>query len=730
MAKHAKSGGVKLFSSKSSSKTSRHSQPERIERPKVDESYLREFEDFKESPVIDDTIKHNPIPETVKEDNFPTDEKIEETVLDNNSIVEETEPEKENIPNTFESELLDTKEIPAVKVPKHFNEAEIVEEKEPKKVEDSYTEEVPAVEELHAVGESPERKYREPRTTHKVEKKPKDKNREGSKVPTILVFILGLVIIAAVVYVLFFTDEESKPMTDVSPTSEEYVLSPKKIGETDPANFISSTDVMVNDEQVEKYSASYTINMKKANEYSKTEGVLCYLGNNFRNTSAYGTASLIERSFGDEWTIDTSSLKDAMGNEWSGNGWTGQPLIVRWPEATKKNMESMYTKFREKENLVEVIMPCMDGKIYFLELETGEQTRDPLDIGYSFKGTGALDPRGYPILYVGSGADSELGKSRVFVINLLDNTVMYKFGYYEPFALRDWNMWDSSPLIDAETDQLIYAGENGLVYIIHLNTMYDESAGALTVNPDKTVKWRYTSNRTTAYTYWSGFESSPVCWQGLLYLADNGGNLMCLDLNSLELKWVKNTLDDTDCSPVLSIEEDGVYIYIGTSFHPGWREEVSAAVPVWKINAVTGETVWEKDFDCISSTGLCSGVQGNIVLGQNKLSGIAYVPVAEAGSANGGGYLVALDTASGEVLWEFKTSDYSWSTPVLIYDSDGNGFVGYCTMDGNFYLIDGITGNNVAMRSINGVIESSPAVFENTIVVGTRNSKIFGIQIR
>ena len=45
-------------------------------------------------------------------------------------------------------------------------------------------------------------------------------------------------------------------------------------------------------------------------------------------------------------------------------------------------------------------MACMDGYVYFLDLRTGEKTRDPLYLGYTFKGAGALDPRGYPIMYV------------------------------------------------------------------------------------------------------------------------------------------------------------------------------------------------------------------------------------------------------------------------------------------------------------------------------------------
>mgnify|MGYP000464808724 FL=1 len=87
----------------------------------------------------------------------------------------------------------------------------------------------------------------------------------------------------------------------------------------------------------------------------------------------------------------------------------------------------------------------MDGYVYFLDLKTGKPTRDTLNLGFTFKGAGALDPRGYPILYVGAGYDSNLGTARVFVVNLLDCSTMYTFGNNDPFSLRgNLSYFDSS----------------------------------------------------------------------------------------------------------------------------------------------------------------------------------------------------------------------------------------------------------------------------------------------
>lgn len=572
---------------------------------------------------------------------------------------------------------------------------------------------------------------KKPPRAHAQKHSPKKKRRRSavrlSSGTVRRIIIAAAVIIASAAAVVAFLGRGGGQQ---NPLAEGYVFSPKSVDTTKPDSFISETAVMVNDGEVESYTApdALKINFGTGDEYTASKGVMGFRGDNFRSGASYGTADFTAGKFTQSWSDATGSLADASGNTWSGSGWTGQPLVVSWPDGTRQKMTSMYDWAREKAGLVEVIYPTMDGNIYFSELSTGKATRDPMYLGFTFKGTGALDPRGYPILYVGSGVNSTAGKSRVFVINLLDCSVMYRFGYYEPFARRDWNMWDASPLVDAKTDQLVYPGENGILYIIRLNTFYDEASGSLTVNPDNIVKWRYDGVRTSTYTYWTGFEASPVCWQGRVIMADNGGNLMCLDLNTLKLDWVCDVLDDTSCSPVLSLEEDGAYIYIGGAFHPGWRDDNSAPVPVWKINAVTGEVVWKTEYTCVGDSGLSSGVQGTLALGKKGLAGLVFVPVASTPDAKSG-TLAALDTKTGKEVWRFDTASYSWSSPVDVYDADGNGRLVYAAADGKMYLLDGKTGKTLDTFDLGGGVEASPVVYEGWVVVGTRSGTIQGVKI-
>lgn len=121
-------------------------------------------------------------------------------------------------------------------------------------------------------------------------------------------------------------------------------------------------------------------------------------------------------------------------------------------------------------------------------------------------------------------------------------------------------------------------------------------------------------------------------------------------------------------------------------------------------------------------------MQGTLAMGKNKLSDLIFVPVARTPNA-GTGILAAINKHSGEVVWEKQTQVYSWSSPVAVYDTEGNGYIVFCTAGGYMYLFDGLTGRVMDSLDIGGNVEASPAVYNNTIVVGTRAQMIWGVNI-
>ena len=501
--------------------------------------------------------------------------------------------------------------------------------------------------------------------------------------------------------------------------------------DTKPSKLILEQTVIAGGTTQTSYSFEKPIRFGDSTKYASLPGIMAFRGNNYRNSASYGTANLKDKKLSIEWQHSSGALTSPGGETWTGSGWTGQPLIVTWPKETRKvmNMESWA---QEQDELTEVIYATMDGHVYFYELETGKATREPLNLGFTFKGAGSLDPRGYPILYVGAGISGARGAGRAFVVSLVDGKVLYEFGAADGYSHRQgWTMFDASPLVSAETDTLIYPGESGIVYFIKLNTHYDEAAGTLTVDPDEPVRWRYQGTRT-GDKYWIGIEASPVVWNHYLYMADNGGNLMCMDLDTLQLVWVHDTLDDTNCTPVLECDEDGhPYLYISTSFHAGWRASAnsSVAIPIWKIDGLNGSVVWRKDYQCWTVPDISGGVQGTLACGKNDLSDMIFVPVSRTGDSANSGLLAALDKNTGEVIWEFETSVYSWSSPVDFYDSSGHGYILYSTTGGYMYLLDGKTGEKLDAIDLNGNIEASAAVFNDMVVVGHRAQQIFGIRL-
>lgn len=534
-----------------------------------------------------------------------------------------------------------------------------------------------------------------------------------------------------------------EPTETIEPTPTPLPeFNPTAVDGTRPSDFGMETAIQIDGSIVSTYLASNPLDFSTGSEYTALEGVITFRGNNFRDTASYGTVNMVEKTLDVEgaWTASVGSVPKVYGSgSWTGCGWTGQPLIVRWPEATKQIM-NLNAAAKAKTGLVEVIYATMDGHIYFLDMDTGERTREPIKMGgFPFKGAGALDPRGYPLMYVGSGDDSAQkgeGSSHAFIISLIDGKILYEFGEKDGFSLRDLAYFDSSALVDAETDTLVYPGESGILYIIKLNTHYDPQAGTISVSPE-VVKWRYKGSRTNTQAkdgsqgWWLGVEDSAIIWRGHAIFSDNGGHLMCLDLNTLTLDWVQDTLDDTNCTPVLELENGHPYVYTSTSFHGGWREsaDAKALIPIWKIDAVTGEIVWtNNDYRCQTIMGVSGGVQGTLAMGKGSLSDLIFVPVAMTDGSRG--KLVALSKADGHMVWTCDFAGYPWSSPVAIYDQTGYGYLIQCNSTGYIHLIDGQTGTILFEAPLGSNVEASPAVFENTVVVGTRGGLIYGIKIK
>ena len=525
------------------------------------------------------------------------------------------------------------------------------------------------------------------------------------------------------------TEPTSEPTTEptTEPTEPSLPGSAYHTDKTNPDNWGVDWEIIYNDSIVNAYQREETIHFGSSGVYFDFPGVSAFRGNHYRQGATYGTAAIKEEKLTRIWESEISSLPKSPSSGgvgyWTGAGWTGQPLVVEWDEETKQIM-NLYPEKKAKAGLVEVIYPTLDGHVYFYDLETGEYTRDPLFLGMAFKGTGALDPRGYPILYVGSGDRDENWKAqRMFVVSLIDCSILYEKGHEDYFNLRSWRAYDSSPLIHAESDTLIWPGENGLLYTIKLNTQYDKAAGTISVNPDKPVMARYTTDLGRTL----GYEASAAIVENYLYLGDNGGMMFCVDLNTMELKWAQFIRDDLNASPTFEWGEDGNgYLYVGTSM-----EYAEGTVYLYKLNALNGEIVWEKAItDVFYSSSVSGGVLSSPLLGQKgtDLEGLILFHVARTPNSDNG-VLMALDCKTGEEVWTKAMDFYTWSSPVAFYTEDGRAYVVICDSNGYVNLLNSKTGETINRISIGANVEASPVIYKDTLVVGTRGMWVYGVKI-
>ena len=514
------------------------------------------------------------------------------------------------------------------------------------------------------------------------------------------------------------TEASTVAETTIQTEPPEPTFDPVYTDNSNPNNWGIKWDIYENDSAVSSYNRPEPITFGKGSVYTALEGITTFRGDNYRSGATYGTANVVNKTLATAW-----SSKIGAFNTWTGSGWTGQPLVVRWDNATKAIM-NLYPEKKAKEGLVEVIYATLDGYVYFYDLEDGSYTRDRIWVGMNFKGAGSLDPRGYPLMYVGGGDKVDGKAPKIFVISLVDGKILYERSGSDSIAHRRWFAFDSAPLVDAETDTLIWPGESGVLYTFKLNTQYDVSTGSLSVSPEVMAKTRYKLNNGRK----PGCESSTLIVGSYLYFADNGGMFFCVDLNTMQPVWVQDTHDDVNATPVFQWEADGKgYIYTGTSM-----EFAKGTCYIHKLDAATGEIIWEKKYENVAyNADVSGGILSSPVLGEKgtDMEGLIVYSISRTPTA-GSGTLVALNTETGDVVWEKSIGNYAWSSPTAINTAEGKTYLILFDSVGKGALIEGVTGEVLNTISLGSNVEASPVVFEDTIVVGTRGQKVFGIKIQ
>ncbi|MCR4993051.1 MAG: PQQ-binding-like beta-propeller repeat protein [Lachnospiraceae bacterium] len=507
---------------------------------------------------------------------------------------------------------------------------------------------------------------------------------------------------------------------------------------TDPDKRGVVQHIEVNGTEVASYTRADKIEFtdELLKSISDIQGLVTFRGNYTRTKSFAGAPELTKEKFSEKtWTYNTGKILKSNGVDyWSGNGWTGQPLVIRWSKSTRAVM-NMYDTFKDKEGLVEVIYPGMDGNIRFLDMETGEETRPVINVGMTFKGTASLYPDGKtPLLFCGSG-DAQTGpfgenvSQRFYIYSLIDGSLLYEGGFNDSFAPRVWHAYDSSPIIDPVTDTLIYPGENGVIYTMKLNTVYDEEAGIINIFPSDMVKFSFDipDKYKEGGVLW-GSECSGAVWNGYLFIGDNGGSVYCLDLNTMKMVWINDVGEDINASPIFETDGGNHYLYIATTLKYGYNANNMGTAAIYKLNAVTGEIIWKKPYEVHTVKGYAGGVLSTGALGSGLVSDWIFYSVSKTPGLEEG-YLVALDKYTGEEKWRKSLDMYSWSSTVFFTSENGKNYLIQGCQNGDLLLMDAKTGDTLDKLNFGSGIEATPALYGNRLVLATRSEKIIGVKI-
>lgn len=518
-------------------------------------------------------------------------------------------------------------------------------------------------------------------------------------------------------------------------------LLPSKLGFT--------TQIYKGGSAVSNFNRTSAINLYDPYQYQNVAGVLNFRGNNFRNAPSYGYVQLQSKTLKQTWERSMGGMASSSWNfSWSGTGWTGQPVMVQWSDEVRAMMNLNADK-KAKKGLVEVITASMDGKLYFYDLDDGKATRPAINIGVAVKGTPAIDPRGYPILYVGQGdypPKTPGGKMGFRIFNLIDQSLLYfKNTARDGRAFRPgWGALDSSPIIDAASDTLIYPCENGMIYTAKLNTVFDKSKKTVKITPEF-VDYKYKSSITKS----QGIESSIAVYGGYGYYADNSGTINCINLNTMKPVWSRKLDDDSDVTPTLQQVGNRLYLYCGTEVDN--QKSVTGSYKgnayVYKMDALTGAVIWKNSysaytFNDVSNSGndVNGGIMGSMVVGKGRYSNLVIASICMSEGYSSGNTIAAFNAETGKLVWNYKMKNYSWSSPVDVYDAEGNLYVLMADAISQIHLIDGSNGTKLDVIQIKknftsaqgtggGNIESSPAVFGNTLVIGTRGGLLAGVKL-
>ncbi|HUG86699.1 MAG TPA: PQQ-binding-like beta-propeller repeat protein [Euzebya sp.] len=438
-------------------------------------------------------------------------------------------------------------------------------------------------------------------------------------------------------------------------------------------------------------------------ESETAEPLLTFRGNATR--TAYGTGPIGPAAHV-EWAYPDRDLcaESTVGEEtktWCGTGWTGQPAVFT------------------RDGRTWVVVGTYDRGIHFIDGHTGRAILPPFMTGDIIKGSVTVDPDGYPIVYSGSRD----GRYRAIAFDGESPRELFAITAADATGPTMWNDdWDGAGLV--VDDHLVVGGENSRLFVARLDRGYDQD-GAVTLQAQviaDVAGWDEQLLADVGDRNMS-IEGSVAIHDGTVYFANSGGLVQGWALDSLigggeprrTFRWWLG--DDADASVVIDEVTGHLIVAAEWERHTARSREVGQVVRLDPSDPEDPMVWGAHDPQALSGVDV-AGVWATPALWQN----LVVVPTTS-------GRLLGLDAGSGVTRWTVDLGDHLWSSPVIV---DDVLLQGDCAGTLHAFDLEGVAQPRPrwTVSLGGGCIESTPAVWDGRLYVGTRAGRIIGVDLQ
>lgn len=242
------------------------------------------------------------------------------------------------------------------------------------------------------------------------------------------------------------------------------------------------------------------------------------------------------------------------------------------------------------------------------------------------------------------------------------------------------------------------------------------------------ARWRFPAEPQGGF---ASYAAPELTADGQLLIASYDHSLHSVNPENGASNWVFNGANSRFIAAPLSLGEqifapnsdhvlyilnsDGSLARTFGAREPQWGDLVTDGTAVYltamdhmlyAIDAETGEEAWSLD--------LGGTIVGSPVLGED---GLLYVGTLSS-------TVVAVDTASRDVVWTFETTGWVWASPLIVDDIIVVG-----DLDGFLYAIDAVSGRQAWQVETGGAITGSAALFHDELYVVNEAGTLLSVSL-